>query len=132
VTELPNAASVAIVREGKVLLIKRAYAPYQHLWTLPGGRLEPGESIEQCAIREVLEELNLTIRNPRPVMEQSLGREGTYRLAIFVTKDFSGVLRASDEIEDHKWIDPSALIALRTTSRLDDVLAKAFAVLATS
>ena len=131
-TELPNAASVAIVREGKVLLIKRAYAPYQHLWTLPGGRLEPGESIEQCAIREVLEELNLTIRNPRPVMEQSLGREGTYRLAIFVTRDFSGVLRASDEIEDHKWIDPSALIALRTTSRLDDVLARAFAVLATS
>jgi len=132
VSELPNAASVAIVREGKVLLIKRAYAPYQHLWTLPGGRLEPGESIEQCAIREVLEELNLTIRNPRPVMEQSLGREGTYRLAIFVTRDFSGVLRASDEIEDHKWIDPSALIALRTTSRLDDVLARAFAVLATS
>ena len=131
-SELPNAASVAIVREGKVLLIKRAYAPYQHLWTLPGGRLEPGESIEQCAIREVLEELNLTIRNPRPVTEQSLGREGTYRLAIFVTRDFSGVLRASDEIEDHKWIDPSALIALRTTSRLDDVLARAFAVLATS
>ena len=129
-SELPNAASVAIVREGKVLLIKRAYAPYQHLWTLPGGRLEPGESIEQCAIREVLEELNLTIRNPRPVMEQSLGREGTYRLAIFVTKDFSGMLRASDEIEDHKWIDPSALIALRTTSRLDDVLAKALTVLA--
>ena len=129
-SELPNAASVAIVREGKVLLIKRAYAPYQHLWTLPGGRLEPGESIEQCAIREVLEELNLTIRNPRPVMEQSLGREGTYRLAIFVTRDFSGVLRASDEIEDHKWIDPSALIALRTTSRLDDVLAKALTVLA--
>jgi len=130
VSELPNAASVAIVREGKVLLIKRAYAPYQHLWTLPGGRLEPGESIEQCAIREVLEELNLTIRNPRPVMQQSLGREGNFRLAIFVTKDFSGMLRASDEIEDHKWIDPSALIALRTTSRLDDVLAKALTVLA--
>ena len=40
------------------------------------------------------------------------------------------MLRASDEIEDHKWIDPSALIALRTTSRLDDVLAKALTVLA--
>ena len=59
----PNAASVAIVREGKVLLIKRAYAPYQHLWTLPGGRIEPGETIEQCAIREIAEELGLTIRN---------------------------------------------------------------------
>ncbi|WP_162783700.1 NUDIX hydrolase [Devosia naphthalenivorans] len=131
-TDLPNAASVAIVRESKVLLIKRAYAPYQHLWTLPGGRIEPGETIEQCAIREVQEELNITIRNPRAVMEQTLGREGTFRLAVFATRDFSGVLRASDEIADHKWIDPSALIALRTTSRLDDVLVKAFAVLAQS
>lgn len=127
--DLPNAASVALVRDGKVLLIKRAFAPYQNLWTLPGGRMEAGETIEQCAIREVQEELALTIRNPRPVLEQALGRDGTYRLAVFVTRDFSGLLRPSDEVADHKWVDPTALIAFRTTSRLDDVLAKAFAVL---
>lgn len=126
---LPNAASVAILREGKVLLIKRAYAPYQHLWTLPGGRMEPGETIEQCAIREVQEELALTIRNPKLALIQSLGRDGTYRLAVFATRDFSGQIRPSDEIADHKWVDPSALVAFRTTSRLDDVLAKTFAVL---
>lgn len=131
-TDLPNAASVAIVRESKVLLIKRAFAPYQNLWTLPGGRIEPGETIEQCAIREVQEELNITVRNPRPVMVQALGQDGTFKLAVFATRDFSGVLRASDEVADHKWMDPLALVALRTTSRLDDVLAKAFAVLAQS
>ncbi|MDB5473787.1 MAG: hypothetical protein JWP99_1090 [Devosia sp.] len=130
VTDHPNAASVAIVREGKVLLIKRAFAPYQHLWTLPGGRIEGDETIEQCAVREVQEELNLAIRNPRPVMVQSLGRDGTFRLAVFVTADFSGLLRASEEVAEHKWIDPAAIVALRTTSRLDDVLARAFAVLA--
>lgn len=130
-TDIPaNAASVAIIREGKVLLIKRAFAPYQHLWTLPGGRLDPGETIEQCAIREVAEEVGLTIRNPRPVLVQALGRDGAYRLAVFATGDFSGQLRASDEVADHKWLDPAALVALRTTSRLDHVLAKAFAVLA--
>ncbi|KQX34890.1 hypothetical protein ASD04_16035 [Devosia sp. Root436] len=128
--DVPNAASVALVRDGKVLLIKRAYAPYQHLWTLPGGRIEPGETIEQCATREISEEVGLTIRNPRPVLVQPLGRDGTFRLAVFATRDFSGQLRASDEIADHKWLDPAALIALRTTSRLDDVLARAFAVLA--
>lgn len=128
--DLPNAASVAIVRDGKVLLIKRAFAPYQHLWTLPGGRMEPGESIEQCAIREVQEELALVIRNPRQVLVQALGRDLTFRLAVFVTRDFSGQIRPSDEIADHKWVDPVALISFRTTSRLDDVLAKAFAVLA--
>ena len=128
--EVPNAASVAIVRDGKVLLIKRAYAPYQHLWTLPGGRIEPDETIEQCAIREIMEEISVTIRNPRPVMVQSLGREGTFRLAVFATTDFTGKIVPSDEIADHKWVEPSALISFRTTSRLDDVLARAFAVLA--
>ena len=132
-TDIPaNAASVAIIREGKVLLIKRAFAPYQHLWTLPGGRLEVGETIEQCAIREVAEEVGLTIRNPRPVLVQALGRNGAFRLAVFATGDFSGQLRASDEVADYKWLDPAALVALRTTSRLDRVLAKAFAVLAGS
>ena len=128
--DVPNAASVAIVRDGKVLLIKRAYAPYQHLWTLPGGRIEPGESIEQCAIREVTEEVGLTIRNPRPVLVQSLGRDGTFRLAVFATGDFTGQVRASDEVADHKWLAPSALPAQRTTTPHDDVLARAFAVLA--
>ena len=128
--DLPNAASVALVRDGKVLLIKRAFAPYQHLWTLPGGRIEADETIEQCAIREIMEEISVTIRNPRPVMVQSLGREGTFRLAVFVTTDFTGKVVPSSEIADHKWVDPSALISFRTTSRLDDVLARAFAVLA--
>jgi 8-oxo-dGTP diphosphatase len=129
VTDLPNAASLAIVRDGRVLLIKRAFAPYQHLWTFPGGRLEPGESIEQCVIREVSEELCLVVRNPRPVMTQELGRDGTYRLAVFVTTDFSGTITPSDEIADHKWVDPAALVSFRTTSRLDDVIRQCLAVL---
>ena len=131
-TEQPNAASVALVRDGKVLLIKRAYAPYKGLWTLPGGRLEPGETIEQCAIREIVEEIGVTIRNPRPVMVQALGQDLSFRLAVFVTTDFTGKIVASDEVTDHKWVDPTALISFRTTSRLDDVLARAFAVLAQS
>lgn len=129
IEEVPNGASVAIVRAGKVLLIKRAYAPYQHLWTLPGGRIEPGETIEQCAIREIAEEVGLVIRNPKPVIVQALGRDQTFRLAVFATQDFSGQIHPSDEVAGHQWMDPAALIALRTTSRLDDVLARAFAVL---
>lgn len=131
-TDLPNAASVALVRNGKVLLIKRAYAPYQNLWTFPGGRLDAGETIEQCAVREVQEELGITIRNPRHALTQSLGRDGTYRLAVFVTTDFSGTIRPSDEIGDHKWAGPGMLPALRTTSRLDDVIRECFKVLGQS
>ena len=131
-TALPNAASVALVRDGKVLLIKRAYEPYKGLWTLPGGRLEPGESIEQCAIREIAEEIGVTIRNPRPVILQALGRDEAFWLQVFVTADFTGKIVVSDEVAGHLWVDPTALIAFRTTSRLEEVLAKAFAVLAQS
>ncbi|WP_127752226.1 NUDIX domain-containing protein [Devosia sp. 1566] len=129
-TDLPNAASVALVRNGKVLLIKRAFPPYQHLWTFPGGRLEPGETIEQCVIREVKEELGLAVRNPQPVLVQQLGGGGTYQLAVFVSSDFSGSIMPSSEIADHKWVDPAALPAFRTTTRLDDVIRQCLAVLA--
>lgn len=128
-TDQPNAASVAIVRDGRVLIIKRAYAPYQNLWTFPGGSMEPGESAEQCAIREVEEELGLAIRNPKLALVQALGRDSAYRLAVFATMDFSGIIRPSDEIADHKWADPGMLPALRTTARLDEVIRECFKVL---
>lgn len=131
-TENPNAASAGIVRDGRILLVKRALAPYQNLWTFPGGRLEPGETIEQCVIREVEEELGITIRNPRPALTQALGRDGTYRLAVFTTADFSGAIKPSDEIAGHIWADPGMLPALRTTSRLDDVIRECFKVLGQS
>lgn len=128
----PNAASAGIVRDGRILLIKRAFAPYQNLWTFPGGRMDEGESIEQCVIREVQEELGLIIRNPRHALTQSLGRDGTYRLAVFATADFSGAIRPSSEIAGHVWADPGMIPALRTTSRLDDVIKECFNVLGQS
>ena len=83
-------------------------------------------------MRELQEELGITIRNPHLAMVQALGRDGTYRLAVFATTDFSGTIRPSDEISDHKWANPGMLPALRTTSRLDDVIRECFAVLGQS
>ena len=68
----------------------------------------------------------------RPVMQQALGRDLAFQLQVFVTGDFTGKVTPSDEVADYKWVDPTALISFRTTSRLDDVLARAFAVLAQS
>lgn len=130
--EQPNAASVGLVRDGKILLIKRAHAPYQNLWTFPGGRMEPGETVEQCAIREVQEELAITVRNPRQVMTQELGRDGAFRLAVFTSTDFSGTIRPSDEVAGHMWAEPGMLIALRTTTRLEDVIRECFKILGQS
>lgn len=124
-----NAASVALIRDGKVLLIQRAYAPYQYLWTLPGGRLDPDETIEQCAIREIAEEVGLTVHQISPVLVQELGQDQQFRLAVFASLDFEGEIVASDEVKAYRWASRGELVQYRTTSRLDDVVAKAFAVL---
>lgn len=124
----PNAASVALLDGERVLLIQRAYAPYRHLWTLPGGRLDPGETAEQCAAREVHEELGLAVTDLRHVMTQSLkSAGGGWHLAVYVSASFSGAIVPSDEIADHRWVRLDELSGLRTTARLDDVLTRAFA-----
>lgn len=126
--ESVNAASVALIHNQQVLLIKRAHAPYQHLWTLPGGRLEPGESIEQCATREINEELGLRVHGLRPVLVQALGKDKAFRLAVFATQRFEGVIVPSDEIGDYRWMVPTQIGNLRTTAHLGDVLERAFAL----
>lgn len=128
-TKPANAASVALIRDNKVLLIQRAYAPYQNLWTLPGGRIEPNETIEQCAIREIAEEVGLTVHQISPVLVQELGQDQQFRLAVFASLDFEGEIVASDEVKAYRWASRGELVQYRTTSRLDDVVAKAFAVL---
>lgn len=130
-TTMPNAASVALIRGDEVLLIQRAYAPYQHLWTLPGGRVDAGETAEQCATREIGEELGLAVTRLRPVLVQSLrSAKGDWRLAVFVSVDFSGDIVVSDEISDYRWMRLDQLGEVRTTAGLDDVLVRAFAVCA--
>jgi 8-oxo-dGTP diphosphatase len=52
---------------GRLLLIRRGHPPHRGLWSLPGGRVEPGESVEQAVEREVLEETGLVVTAGAPV-----------------------------------------------------------------
>ena len=54
-------ASVVVVRDGRVLLSRRAHAPWQGFWEVPGGFVEQGEHPEDAARREVFEELGLSV-----------------------------------------------------------------------
>lgn len=126
---IPNAASVALIDGDRVLLIKRAYAPYQHLWTLPGGRTEADESGEACACRELTEELGLTIADLVHLETQVLAK-GQWRLAVYATRRFAGTPTPSDEIADLRWVRLGEVAELKTTSRLVDVLEMAFAAIA--
>ena len=55
------AVDCVIVKDGKVLMVKRAHEPFNGYWVLPGGHVEQGETIRDAAVREMQEELGLDI-----------------------------------------------------------------------
>lgn len=122
----PNAASVVLIDGERVLLIQRARAPYFGMWTLPGGRLEPGEDAEACAIREVHEELGLNVFGLRPVMRLALGGSANFLLQVFATEAFEGSIATSDEISAYRWVRGGMIGSMRTTPHLGEVLERAF------
>lgn len=122
----PNAASVALVHKAQVLLIQRARAPWDGAWTLPGGRLEPGETAEACAARELHEELGLRVHALRPLARLLLGGAGQFRLQVFGTEAFEGEITPNDEITAWRWVRAGGEAALRTTPHLSEVLERAF------
>ena len=120
------AASVAIVRQHDLLLIQRHRPPAEGLWTLPGGRLLPGETPEQCALREIREELGLTLFGLRPLMALSHGR---FRLQTFATQAWDGEIVADPaEIRGWGWVEPRRLGHLPTTPQLAEVVEAAFRI----
>ncbi len=78
---------VIVIREGLVLLGKRIGSLGAGTWALPGGHLEFGESIEDCASREVLEETGLAVQSIvlGPYTNNFFASEGKHYVTLFVT-----------------------------------------------
>jgi len=83
---------VIIKKDGKVLLQKRIGAHGAGSWSFPGGHLEYGESPEQTAVRETLEEVGVSVRNPKVVgvTNDISHEEGKHYITIFVEADYVG------------------------------------------
>ena len=121
-----RAASVAIVRKTDLLLIQRNRPPSEGLWTLPGGRLEAGETAEQCAVREIREELGLEVFALRPLLKL---RHGQFELQTFATQAFEGEVAADPgEIRGWRWVRAHEVPRLKTTPQLGEVAAAAFRI----
>lgn len=98
------AVSVAVVRGNTVLLVKRARPPSQGLYAFPGGKVEAGETLQEAAVRELLEETGLRAEGYRPLREIHIDGSDEnhpvdYRLTVFGAAYASGEPIASDDAE---------------------------------
>ncbi|AZO06175.1 NUDIX domain-containing protein [Mesorhizobium sp. M2A.F.Ca.ET.037.01.1.1] len=98
------AVSVAVVRDGTVLLVKRGRAPSQGLYAYPGGKVEPGETLAEAAARELREETGLEAIDYRPLRDIHIDGSGEnhavdYLLTVFGAAYADGEPVASDDAE---------------------------------
>src|SRR5437868_4271433 len=132
-TVLPShpqlAVSAAIFRDGKILLVRRARLPAKGVYSLPGGRVEFGESLHAALHREVAEETALRIQ----IVELAGWREvlpgiaggGHYLIMSFAARWLAGDPRLNEELDDFSWCAPDALNELNVTEGLAGIVQSA-------
>jgi 8-oxo-dGTP diphosphatase len=117
----------AIIKDpgGRLLLIKRGHAPQAGRWSLPGGRVEPGETDQQAVIREIREETGLEIRCDRLVgsVQRLLPPDAVLDIHDYAATVTGGGLSAGDDAADVRWVSPAELGSLPLTSGLAETLA---------
>ena len=118
----------AIVHDGhgRLLLIRRGQEPSRGLWSLPGGRVEPGETAAEAVEREVLEETGLRVRAGALVGRVRIDAGAVVYDVADLTCDLidaDAVPRAGDDASDVVFADAAALAGLACTPRLVETLA---------
>jgi ADP-ribose pyrophosphatase YjhB (NUDIX family) len=121
------AVSAVIFRDGKLLLLKRAKSPGHGSWSLPGGRVEFGESLHTALAREVGEEAGLEIdivalAGWREVLPLAGGSGGHYLIMSFAARWKANEVRLNEEHDDFKWIVPGQFGDLKLTGGLPEVV----------
>jgi 8-oxo-dGTP diphosphatase len=129
------AVSAAIFRDDRILLVRRARAPAKGVYSLPGGRVEFGESLHAALHREVTEETALTVEivdlaGWREVLPGA-GGGGHYLIMSFAARWRAGEPVLNEELDDFKWLNPNALGDLRLTEGLPGIIESAQRRLAT-
>jgi 8-oxo-dGTP diphosphatase len=120
------AVSAAIFRNDNILLVRRARSPAKGFYSLPGGRVEFGETLHAALSREVDEETTLKIEIAglagwREVVPGASGG-GHYLIMSFAARWVSGEVVLNDELDDFKWLKPDALGDLKLTGGLPEVI----------
>jgi 8-oxo-dGTP diphosphatase len=121
---IPCVGAIITDVAGRLLLIKRGHEPGKGQWSVPGGRVEPGETDEQAVIREVREETGLAVRPGRLIGTVRRAAPGG---AVLDIRDYAatvtgGTLTAGGDADDACWARRADLAGLPLTDGLAEAL----------
>ena len=123
------AVGTVVVRDGCVLLARRGKAPSQGKWSVPGGAVDVGESLEAAARREIREECGIEVELTDTLeVIQRITRDDAQRVRFhyvivdYVARWLSGEPRPSDEASEVRWVRPEELDALDMTAGTAEVV----------
>lgn len=122
---MPCAGAVVHDGQGRLLLVRRRNPPAAGSWSLPGGRVEPGEESAAAAVREVAEETGLRVRSVRLLGRVERDGPGGVRYVIddWLCTAVGGVLAAGDDASDVQYVTGAELAALTVSDGLVEALA---------
>lgn len=123
-----------IIRDGAVLLVERGVEPLAGQWSLPGGGVELGETLEEAVVREMQEETGLTVQVVELVEAfERISRDPSgrpryhYVLLDYLCQPLAGTARPGSDVKAVAWARPEELDAYGLSEKARSVCAKAFA-----
>lgn len=121
-TESIELTVLCLIEDGDRILLQNRVKKDWHGYALPGGHVEPGESVVDAVIREMTEETGLTVLAPRLAgVKQFPIESGRYLVLLFKATKWTGELRSSEEGK-MEWIEYSRLSELQTVDDFDELL----------
>jgi 8-oxo-dGTP diphosphatase len=112
--------------EGRVLLVERGNPPGVGLWTVPGGKLEPGETLVQGVAREVREETGVVVEvGTLACVVEHMSDGYHYVILDYVARPIGGTLAHASDVTSAKFVDEGELATLPLTNGLAELIARA-------
>lgn len=120
----PRVAVGAVVfKEGRVLLVRRGQAPAENLWAIPGGSVEIGETLQEAAEREILEETGVEIRAAKPIYTFDVidrdqnGKIRFHYVIIDLSADYvTGEPAPGDDAIEARWVSEQEIKELQVSA----------------
>ena len=130
----PRVAVGAIVfKSSQVLLVRRLLPPSRDFWAIPGGKVNIGETLQEAAEREILEETGITIKALEPVFtfdhiewDESARARFHYVIVDLTAEYIRGELKAGDDAAEVCWVSADELPSLKTSSKTLQLLRTRF------